>query len=159
MCGLPGQTVDDLARDILFFADMDVDMIGMGPFIPHAETPLADAPFSAPAHLLLGLKMIAATRLHLHDVNIAASTALQALAPDGRERGLAAGANVLMPNLTDVAYRERYRLYDGKPCRGGEGDDDVFAAWRDRLAAAGFELALGRRGDSLHYARRTEAER
>ena len=70
MCGLPGQTLDDLARDIEFFAEMDVDMIGMGPYIPHPDTPLGADRHGA-GDLLLGLKMIAVTRLHLHDVNIA----------------------------------------------------------------------------------------
>ena len=155
MCGLPGQTMEDLARDILFFAETDVDMIGMGPFIPHAQTPLAHEPFDPAERLLLGLKMIAVTRLHLHDVNIAASTALQALAPDGRERGLLAGANVIMPNLTDPAYRARYQLYDGKPGLDEE-TDSALETLRAGLAAVGAELDLGRRGDSLHYQRRKE---
>ena len=109
MSGLPGQTLDDLAGDILFFRDRDLDMIGMGPYIPHHDTPLGrDIPFTpdyAADHLRLGLNMIAATRLFLHDVNIASTTALQALADDGREQGVLAGANVVMPNLTPARYR------------------------------------------------------
>ena len=160
MCALPGQTLADLARDILFFADLDVDMIGMGPYIPHPDTPLAAeaaaAGWNAPAAFLLGLKMIAATRLHLHDVNIAAATALQALAPDGRERGILAGANVVMPNVTGTRYRRNYRLYAGKPCL-----DENAALCRGcleaRIAATGATVAYGRRGDSLHFRRRTGA--
>ena len=106
--------MDDLASDIEFFAAEDVDMIGMGPYIPHPDTPLGkDVPWTpdvAKERLELGLRMIAATRLYLHDVNIAAATALQALDPEGREKGLLAGANVMMPNVTDNQYRADYQL-------------------------------------------------
>ena len=156
MCGLPGQTVDDLADDIGFFADMDVDMIGMGPFIPHPDTPLAGEPFDAEARLLLGLKMIAVTRLHLHDVNIAAATALQALAPDGRERGVLAGANVVMPNVTDAEHRRLYQLYANKPCLD-ESAGLCRGCMERRLAAIGEAPLFSRRGDSLHFRRRTDA--
>ena len=153
MCGLPGQTVEDLADDIGFFADMDVDMIGMGPFIPHPQTPLADEPMTAASRLLLGLKMIAVTRLHLHDVNIAAATALQALAPDGRERGVLAGANVVMPNATDAKHRRMYQLYAGKPCLD-ESSELCRGCIERRLAAIGESVSPGLSGDSLHYRRR-----
>ena len=159
MCGLPGQTVEDLAADIRFYGDMDVDMIGMGPYIPHPDTPLAQVAPSVPdeERLTLGLKMIAAARLYLHDVNIAAATALQALAHDGRERGVMAGANVLMPNVTDGKYRRNYRLYANKPCL-----DETAALCRGcldrRLATIGESLLYGKRGDSPHYHRRTEHE-
>ena len=157
MCGLPGQTVEDLAGDIVFFADMDVDMIGMGPFIPHPDTPLAGEPMDPKARLLLGLKMIAVTRLYLHDVNIAAATALQALAPDGRERGVLAGANVVMPNVTDVEHRRLYQLYANKPCL-----DELYGRCRGcmerRLATIGETIVSGRSGDSLHYRRRMAAK-
>ena len=180
MCGLPGQTYDDLARDISFFAEMDVDMIGMGPFIPHPDTPLGvlgascsvlgselkhkdgresnapstTAPSTKHQALTLGLKMIAVTRLHLHDVNIAAATALQALAPDGRERGIRAGANVIMPNITDTKYRRSYQLYAGKPCLD-ENAGMCKGCLERRLAAIGETIDYGHRGDSLHYRRRT----
>ena len=154
MCGLPGQTVGDLAADVAFFADEDLDMIGMGPYIPHADTPLGkDAQWSpeiAAQRLELGLRMIAVTRLHLHDVNIAASTALQALAPDGRERGLLSGANVIMPNVTDPKYRPDYLLYEGKPV-----DDENSIASREALersiAAIGESVIWNARGDSPHW--------
>ncbi len=168
MSGLPGQSFPDLANDIAFFGEIDADMIGMGPFIPHAETPLNDAPPSetlllkpgadakavAAARLRLGLKMIAVARLYLHDVNIAAATALQALADDGREQGLRAGANVIMPNITDTRYRRSYQLYDGKPCL-----DENATACRGclqlRIASIGETIAFGRRGDSPHWHART----
>ena len=120
MIGLPGQSLDALARDIEFFHALDLDMIGMGPYLPHRDTPLGEkiafTPEYAAEQLDLGLRMIAVTRLYLHDVNIAATTALQALDDRGREEGLLAGANVLMPNVTDTEYRKNYQLYENKPC-------------------------------------------
>ena len=157
MCGLPGQTYDDLARDIEFFAEMDVDMIGMGPYIPHPDTPLGTShqpPATSHQALTLGLKMIAVTRLYLHDVNIAAATALQALAPDGRERGIRAGANVIMPNITDTKYRRSYQLYAGKPCLD-ENAGLCKGCLERRLAAIGETVDYGHRGDSLHFRKRT----
>ena len=158
MCALPGQTMADLARDIVFFGDMDVDMIGMGPYIPHPETPLAaePQPWDDVGRLRLGLNMIAATRLYLHDVNIAATTALQALAPDGREQGILAGANVMMPNVTDTAYRRRYQLYAGKPCLD-ENAQQCRGCLERGLAAIGERINYGARGDSAHFAARTRA--
>ena len=126
MIGLPGQTVEDLARDIVFFGDENADMVGMGPYIPHPESPLPHP--SHPSHLShlshlshfshlfnLSLHMLALARLYLHGVNIVAATALDALDPEnGRQRGIDAGANVIMPNLTPAKYRVRYDLYPGK---------------------------------------------
>ena len=154
MVGLPGQTIDDLAGDIAFFAAQDIDMIGMGPYIPHPDTPLgreADgSPAAAKRRFELGLRMIAVARLHLHDVNIAATTALQALDPEGREKGLLAGANVMMPNVTDAAYRADYQLYAGKPCL-----DENAACCRGclerRIASIGETVNWNRRGDSPHW--------
>lgn len=161
MSALPGQTTDDLASDIEYFARKDVDMIGMGPFIPHHDTPLADSadtgtPKDADRRrrLRLGLNMISATRLHLHDVNIAATTALQALADDGREQGVLAGANVMMPNITDTAYRRKYQLYDGKPCLDENSLACRFCLER-RLAAIGEKINYSKRGDSAHFFSRT----
>lgn len=156
MCALPGQTAEDLADDIRFFGDMDVDMIGMGPYIPHPDTPLAAmAPALQKAdRLSLGLKMIAVTRLYLHDVNIAAATALQALEDDGREQGVAAGANVIMPNVTDARFRRAYQLYAGKPCLDEQASLCRHCLER-RLASIGEELLIGKRGDSPHFHRRT----
>ena len=120
MIGLPGQTLKDLAADIAFFRDMDLEMIGMGPYLPQTDTPLGqqypDSGNMAEQRLQLSLRMIAVTRLVLRDVNIAATTALQTIDPaQGRERGILAGANVIMPNVGDVAFRRDYQLYNGKP--------------------------------------------
>ena len=154
MIGLPGQTLDDLAHDIEFYHALDLDMIGMGPYLPHADTPmgrgleLTDA--YAAAQLKLGLKMIAVTRLYLHDVNIAATTALQALDDRGREQGILSGANVLMPNVTDTEYRRNYQLYENKPCL-----DENSAKCRNclnwRVLAIGETINWGQRGDPPHY--------
>ncbi|MDR1612183.1 MAG: [FeFe] hydrogenase H-cluster radical SAM maturase HydE [Planctomycetota bacterium] len=157
MSGLPGQSVGQLANDLLFFRDLDIDMIGMGPFVPHPDTPLgAGTPLSAELRsrqLRIGLKMIAVARLYLHDVNIAATTVLQALAPDGRERGLLAGANVLMPNITDAEYREKYRLYPDKPCID-ENAGQCRGCLSLRVAGIGEAILWGQSGDSPHYLRR-----
>ena len=154
MTGLPGQSLDDLAHDIEFYKEMDLDMIGMGPYLPHAETPLganiAMTPEYISKQLQLGLKMIAITRLYLHDVNIAATTALQALDDRGREMGIQAGANVIMPNVTDVEYRSNYQLYPNKPCM-----DENAAKCRNclnwRMISIGEKIIWGERGDSPHY--------
>lgn len=153
MCGLPGQTPCDLANDILFYRDIGAHMIGMGPWIPHADAPIgrnAVPRIDRPARLHLGLRMIAATRLFLHDINIAAATALQALAEDGREQGILAGANVIMPNVTDVKYRRAYQLYDGKPCLG-EGADVCRACLDRRIKSIDEEILYNERGDSPRY--------
>ena len=154
MAGLPGQTTDDLAADIEFFAAEDVDMIGIGPYIPHPDTPLGrDEPWTPELRrerLELGLRMIAATRLYLHDVNIAAATALQALDPEGREKGLAAGANVMMPNITEPARRADYQLYAGKPCLD-ENASACRSCLERRIAAIGETVLWNKRGDSPHW--------
>ena len=157
MVGLPGQTTANLVHDLEFFKSLDVDMIGMGPYIVHHDTPLGrqfpDAGSDAGRQLELGLKMIAVTRLHLRNVNIASTTALQALAPNGRELGLLAGANVIMPNIGDLAYRKGYLLYENKP-----GTDENAGTAREKLeravAAIGESIAYGEWGDSPHFAAR-----
>jgi biotin synthase len=96
--------------------------------------------------------MIAVTRLYLQDVNIAAATALQALAPNGREQGLLAGANVIMPNLTDPKYRTAYQLYDGKPCLD-ESATQCRGCLEGRIASLGETIGFGKRGDSHRFQR------
>jgi len=118
MIGLPGQSLEHLADDILFFKKTGVDMIGMGPFIVHEQTPFSTYKneIRLESNFLITLKMIAVTRLFLKDVNIAATTALQAIKPEGREQGLKFGANVVMPQITPGKFRKQYLLYAGKPC-------------------------------------------
>ncbi|MBU2500106.1 [FeFe] hydrogenase H-cluster radical SAM maturase HydE [bacterium] len=160
MIGLPGQTPDDLADDILFFKEHDIDMVGMGPFIPHPDTVHAPliAGFDRRRQLQLSLRMIALTRLVLPDVNIAATTALQALDPEGRELGLKAGANVVMPNLTDAAHRGDYLLYPGKP-QLDEASPAGQADLRETIGMLGEQIGFGLRGDPLHFSRRLRSGR
>lgn len=113
LVGLPGQTLESLADDILFFREIDADMIGVGPFIPNPDTPLAQA---AGGTLALSRKVMAITRLLLPDINIPATTAMETLDPNGRILALQSGANVVMPNVTEGDYRRMYQLYPGKIC-------------------------------------------
>ncbi len=157
MQGLPGQTTADLVDDIMFFKEMDIDMIGMGPFIVHEQTPLANEAenYNAERQFELGLKMIAVCRLFLRDVNIAATTALQALNPTGRELGLQAGANIIMPNITDTKYRKAYQLYDGKPCLE-DSSGMCKGCLSKRIDSIGETIGLGKWGDSPHFKKRTD---
>ena len=116
MIGLPGQTIDDLAHDIVFYGDENLDMVGMGPYVAHPDSLMPDSRYQLPTtNYQLSLRMIALTRLYLWNVNIVAATALEALDPEnGRRRGIDAGANVIMPNLTPEKFRVGYDLYPGK---------------------------------------------
>ncbi len=111
LVGLPEQTIESLADDILFFKDLDADMIGIGPFIPHPETPLKDAHCG---NLDLAIKVMAVTRILLKDINIPATTAMESLRADGRLLALQSGANVVMPNLTDDFHKKMYEIYPNK---------------------------------------------
>ena len=111
LVGLPEQTIESLADDILFFKDLDADMIGIGPFIPHPETPLKDAHCG---NLDLAIKVMAVTRILLKDINIPATTAMESLRADGRLLALQSGANVVMPNLTDDFHKKMYEFYPNK---------------------------------------------
>jgi biotin synthase len=155
MIGLPFQTLEDLADDILFFQKEAVDMIGMGPYIVHEDTPLAQEAkdFDGKKNLELGLKMIALTRILLKDVNIASTTALQSLSPEGRELGLKAGANIIMPNMTPTKYRKSYRLYDNKPCL----DENALlcrGCLENRIDSIGEKIGYNQWGDSPHFLKR-----
>ena len=163
MIGLPGQTLEDLAGDIQFYKDMDIAMIGMGPYVVHHATPLGkqvvaaglDSDEEKARRLRLSINMVACTRLYLRDVNIAATTALQALDPYGREKALKAGANILMPLVTLPQYRGQYLLYDNKP-----SIDDDKSVYRDnltqRIASVGDKVGWGKWGDSPHFFRNKE---
>lgn len=115
LIGLPNQTLESIAEDIIFFKNINADMIGIGPFIPNEDTPLKDADGGT---LNLALKVMALTRLMLPDINIPATTAMESLAPNGRITALQSGANVVMPNVTEGEYRKLYALYPGKICTG-----------------------------------------
>ncbi len=156
MIGLPFQTIEDLAGDLLFLKEIDIDMCGMGPYIEHEHTPLYQC-----RHLLktklerfdLALNMIAVLRLMMPDINIAAATALQAIDPAGREKALNVGANIIMPNLTPCDYRKEYLLYKDKPCL----DEDAELCRNcieARIELAGCEIGYGEWGDSKHFSSR-----
>jgi biotin synthase len=155
MIGLPFQTFEDLADDLIFLKKMDIDMCGMGPYIEHENTPMYQY-----RHLLktkqerfdLALNMIAVLRLLMPDINIAAATALQAIDPAGREKALAVGANIIMPNLTPFNYRKEYLLYEDKPCL----DEDAELCrncLEARIELAGCEIGYNEWGDSKHFKR------
>ena len=126
MIGIPGQTYDDLADDIELFGRLDLDMIGVGPYLPHPDTPLADRdawpdaarrPSKCRPAKMMTYKVIALARLVCPRANIPATTALATLnRRDGRELGLVRGANVVMPNLTPPKYRALYEIYPDKAC-------------------------------------------
>ena len=113
LIGLPGQTTETLARDILFFQKIDADMVGVGPLVPNGDTPLGNEP---PGDMHLVRRVVAATRLLLPEANIPATTAMETLTPNAREWILQSGANVVMPNVTEGEARQKYALYPGKAC-------------------------------------------
>lgn len=115
LVGLPEQTIESLANDILFFKEIDADMIGIGPFIPNQNTPLKDAKGGT---FEMALKVMALTRILLPTINIPATTAMETLNPNGRLIALQSGANVVMPNVTEGDYRRKYEIYPGKICVG-----------------------------------------
>ena len=157
MIGLPFQTMGDLANDLLFFQQFGIDMVGMGPYLEHSKTPL----YKFRSELLpiqkrfeLSLKMIATLRILMKDINIAAATALQAIDPMGREKGIMVGANIIMPNITPGLYRNDYLLYENKPCVDEE-PAQCKGCLDARIAMADGEIGYGEWGDSLHFKTRT----
>lgn len=160
MIGLPFQTIPDLADDLIFFRDFDIDMAGMGPYIEHQDTPLyqyRNNLLPLRERFLLSLKMVALLRIMMKDINIAATTAMQTIDPQGREKALLVGANVIMPNLTPVKYRQDYLLYENKPCLDEEAKE-CQSCLEARIAIAGDEIGYGEWGDSKHFKRRTESK-
>lgn len=113
MVGLPGQSMESIADDLIYLQNLPVDMAGIGPFIPHPDTPLKN---ERGGTLRLALRTMAAMRLMMPDINIPATTAMESLHPQGRIKALQSGANVVMPNVTEGEYRKLYELYPGKIC-------------------------------------------
>ena len=153
MIGLPFQTIEDLAGDLLWMQQFDVDMVGMGPYLEHADTPLfaeRDRLLPLKDRFELSLKMIAILRVMMKDINLAASTAMQAADKLGREKAIKVGANVFMPNITPGVYRDQYKLYENKPCTE-ETPEDCLSCINVRIGLTGNEVALGEWGDSRHY--------
>jgi biotin synthase len=156
MIGLPFQTLDDLAGDLLFMKNFNIDMCGMGPYIEHADTPLIEYSgqlISLKERFDLTLKMIAVIRIMMKDINIVAATALQAIDPIGREKAVMIGANILMPNITPGKYRDSYKLYDNKPCTE-DSAEDCQSCLEARVSLADSEVVYDEWGDSIHYSDR-----
>ncbi len=154
MVGLPFQTMENIADDIIFLKNLDVDMIGLGPYIEHSDTPLYEQKnYLTPKieRFNLALNTIAILRILMKDINLAAATALQAIDPEGREKALLAGANIIMPNLTPTKYRDDYLLYEDKPCTG-EDAKQCKGCLEGRIKKYGETIGYGEWGDSKHFA-------
>ncbi|MBF0361256.1 MAG: [FeFe] hydrogenase H-cluster radical SAM maturase HydE [Oligoflexia bacterium] len=148
MMGLPTQNYDDIASDLLFLKELDVDMVGMGPYLPHNKTPLfASEEWDLNEKINVSLNAIATLRIMMKDINIAATTALRAAAIDGRSKGIRAGANVVMPNFTPKKYREEYYLYENKPL---VYTDEQMTLMEEECVSGQYILKYGEWGDSKH---------
>lgn len=143
MIGLPGQTTETLAGDILLLVDLDVEMAGIGPFIPHPMTPLKEC---LPGELDRTLRVLAVARLALPQAHMPATTAAETLFPQGRQMALGCGANVIMPNFTPPQYRELYQIYPGK-AGSGENAVESYRKIAAMLTSLGRPVATGR-GDN-----------
>lgn len=144
MVGSPGQTNEELAEDLLFLAELQPQMVGIGPFIPHHDTQFAKEKAGSVEQTLFLLSVI---RILLPKVLLPATTALGTVDPRGREKGLLAGANVVMPNLSPVKNRKQYDLYDNKICTGEESAECRGCLAR-RVESAGYRL-VNERGDAV----------
>lgn len=140
MVGSPCQTVSELADDLCFIAEFRPHMVGIGPFIPHKDTPFRHEP---QGELRLTLFLLALVRIMLKKVLLPATTALGTISPDGREMGILSGANVVMPNLSPAEVREKYSLYDNKICTGDEAAECRLCLEK-RIKSIGMELVTDR---------------
>ncbi len=152
MLGAPYQQTDDLVQDLLFLRQLQPEMIGIGPFIPHKDTPFRDFPAGT---VELTLFMLGVLRLMFPEALIPATTALGTLDPKGREKGILAGANVIMPNVSPVENRGKYLLYDGKICTG-EDAAMCSACMERRMAAIGRTISRSR-GDAPGWEKKDRA--
>lgn len=151
MVGSPGQTSAHLAEDFLFLKELEPHMIGIGPFIPHQDTPFHDQPAGSLEKTLFLLAML---RLSFPDVLLPATTALGTIHPQGREKGILAGANVVMPNLSPVDVRGKYTLYDNKICTGEEAAE-CRGCLDQRMRSIGYQIVVDR-GDNPRIKREKE---
>jgi len=140
MVGSPFQTLENIAEDLLFIKELSPEMIGIGPFIPHHDTPFGD---KAQGSFELTLFLIGLLRLMTPNALIPATTALGTINPLGREKGILAGANVVMPNLSPVKVRKKYELYDNKICTGEEAAECRFCL-QNRMKSIGCMLTVDR---------------
>ena len=146
MVGLPNQTTEDLVNDLLYVKELTPEMCGIGPFIPHKDTSLKDEKGGT---LEDTITILAIVRLLLPNVLLPATTALGSINPIGRELGIKAGANVVMPNLSPTDVRDKYSLYDGKICTGDEAAE-CRRCIEGRINRAGFQVEVGR-GDNIQW--------
>ena len=146
MVGTPGQTADTLAADMEFLQELKPEMVGIGPFLPHHDTPFRHQPAG---DVGLTLYLLSLVRIMLPDVLLPGTTALGTAAQNGREAGVLAGANVVMPNLSPGNVREKYLLYDNKICTGNEAAENL----RDlssSMSTIGYETVTDR-GDHKKF--------
>jgi len=140
MVGSPHQTFDTLAEDLLFISELNPQMVGIGPFIPHKDTPFGDNPQGS---LELTLLLLALVRIMLKNVLLPSTTALGTIHPKGREMGILSGANVVMPNLSPIKDRKKYMLYDGKIATNEEAAEGL-ELLKKRMNAIGYEIVTDR---------------
>ena len=140
MVGSPGQTIEHLIQDILFIEQLRPEMIGIGPFLPHRDTPFAQSPSGTVERTLLLLSIF---RLMHPSALIPATTALATLTPDGREQGILAGANVVMPNLSPQEERKKYNLYNNKASLGAESAEGLNIL-QQQLEKIGYQISFSR---------------
>ena len=142
MVGSPWQTINNLADDLFFIQEFQPQMVGIGPFIPQHDTPFRDFPAGTMEQTLFLLSLL---RLMMPNVLLPSTTALGTIHPEGREQGILAGANVVMPNLSPVSVRKKYLLYDNKICTDEEAAESI-EALRRRLQKIGYDISV-ERGD------------
>lgn len=147
MVGSPGQTSETLAEDMIFIKELQPDMVGIGPFIPHHETPLGKEPAGS---LEMTLYLLSLLRLIKPNLLLPATTALGTIDPKGRELGILRGANVVMPNLSPVRVRKKYDLYDNKICTGDEAAECRHCLGR-RMESIGYGLVIDRGDPKTEY--------
>ncbi len=156
MIGLPFQSLEDLADDLLFMKELDIDMCGMGPYIEHSDTPLykyKNQVLPLNERLNLSIKMIALLRIIMPDINIAATTALQSIDKNARLKAIEYGANILMPNITPKKYRDDYFLYENKPL-AAQSDEDELQALEESLKNINHSISYGVQGNSPRFKKR-----
>lgn len=146
MVGSPYQTVEHLVKDLRFLKEFKPEMVGIGPFIPHHDTQFADREAGT---VDMTVRLLAIIRLLLPDVLLPATTALGTIDPRGREKGILAGANVVMPNLSPSDVREKYLLYDNKICTGDEAAECI-RCMAMRISSVGYETVVAR-GDHVSF--------
>ena len=146
MVGSPYQTAEHLVKDLRFLKEFKPEMVGIGPFIPHHDTQFADREAGT---VDMTVRLLAIIRLLLPDVLLPATTALGTIDPRGREKGILAGANVVMPNLSPSDVREKYLLYDNKICTGDEAAECI-RCMAMRISSVGYETVVAR-GDHVSF--------